>query len=108
MIAHRDKDENRWTIEHHARSESDIFKEYYVDGVGAGKQRLGKITNYCEPRGNGYRWEDLGGRESECYPSKKRCLLAFIAEMEQRCTKSDAHDSDPTGEWDLLCGDLDF
>lgn len=84
MTKHKDKNGKQWTVEHKARAESDIFKECSTAAYVAGKQRLGKITQFCEPRGDGYRWEDHGGVESECYSTEKECLLGFIAEMERR------------------------
>ena len=74
-----------WIVVHKARSEYDIKRKCPRRVSEGGWTRLGSITRYCEPRGNGLRWVDLGSTESaECYSSLKKCLLAFITELSNR------------------------
>jgi len=74
-----------WIVVHQARATYDIKKKSLKRVSESGWTRLGSITRYCEPRGDGLRWRDLGRNESkETFPSLKKCLLAFIEELKSR------------------------
>lgn len=80
----KDKDGRNWVVVHKARSEYDIKKRCSPRSFVGGWNRLGSITRYCEPRGDGLRWKDLAGNESDTHKSLKACLISFISEMETR------------------------